>query len=500
MTTFDAASAADQAGLVSGATALQLLVLGGLGLLAMAVAWRAVRLARVRRGVRAGLADADAGVRVAAVRQAAELGLATTAPALLRAVRAEQDTDVLAAVVETVAGRQWEPASTGSIVELRLWARAYLDAHPELRARRAGSEPLLAGVAGATTPPSLDPARAVQFQRGADVLVPQTRTRSADLEADPDPLHSTTVLVTGVGGAAGVAVVRALQDRGHRVVGVDSDELAVGLALADESHVVPRGDDPRFLAALLRVATVSSAQALVCTVAEEYAALAGAADYLAEAGLKTLMPSAASVTLCLDKWAFHQAMVEAGLPVPATGLGRAHRVPGPWVVKPRFGRGSRDVHLAASTTRLRSALAATPGPIVQTQLTGREFTADVLVDRTGAVVGISPRWRTETKAGISTKGETFVDEAVSDVVSGVVTATGLVGPANVQGFVAEDGRVTVHEVNPRFSGGLPLSLHAGADLVTEYLREIVGLPARPERLVARPDVRMQRYFAEVYAG
>lgn len=500
MTTFDVAQAADGSGLLSDATALQLLVLGGLGLLAMAVAWRGVRLARVRSGVRAGLADPDAGVRVAAVRQAAELGLATTAPALLRAVRAEQDTDVLAAVVETVAGRQWEPASTGSIVELRLWARAYLDAHPELRARRTGTEPLLAGIAGATTPPSLDPARAAQFQRGADVLVPEPRTPRADLAADPDPLHSTTVLVTGVGGAAGVAVVRALQDRGHRVVGVDADELAVGLALADEGHVVPRGDDPRFLAALLRVATVSSAQALVCTVGEEYAALAGAADYLAEAGLKTLMPTAESVAVCLDKWAFHQAMTEAGLPVPATGLGRADGVPGPWVVKPRFGRGSRDVHLAGNQTQLRAAISATPQALVQTQLTGTEFTADVLVDRSGSVLAVSPRWRTETKAGISTKGETFADDAVVDVVSLVVKATGLVGPANVQGFVAEDGRVTVHEVNPRFSGGLPLTLHAGADVVTEYLREIVGLRARPERLVARPDVRMQRYFAEVYAG
>ena len=330
-------------GLVSQATALHLLVLAGLGLLAMAVAWKAVRLARVRRGVRAGLTDADPAVRIAAVRQAAELGLAATAPALLRAVRAEADTDVLSVVVETVAGRQWEPASTGSIVELRLWARAYLDGHPELRAHRTGGQPLLAGVAGATTPPSLDPARAAQYQRGADVVVPGARLPLDDVESDPDPLHATTVLVTGVGGAAGVSVVRALQSRGHRVVGVDADELAVGLALSDESHVVPRGNDPRFLAALLRVATVSSAQVLICTVAEEYDALSGAADYLSEAGLKTLMPSAQAVATCLDKWAFHQVMSAAGLPVPVTGLGKADGVPGPWIVKPRFGRGSRDV-------------------------------------------------------------------------------------------------------------------------------------------------------------
>ena len=491
--------AAAGSGLMSGATALQLLVLVGLALLAMAAAWRAVRLARVRRGVRAGLTHDDAAVRTAAVRQAAELGLATTAPSLLRAVRAEKDPAVLAAVIETVAGRQWEPASTGPIVELRLWARAYLDTHPELRARRHGSQPILAGIAGATAPPSLDPARSARFQRGADVAVEEPPASAALETADPDPLHSTTVLVSGVGGAAGVAVLRALQDRGHRVVGVDSDPDAVGLALADESHVVPRSDDPHFLAALLRVVTVSSAQAMICTVAEEYAALSGAKEYLDEAGVRTLMPSAGTVATCLDKWAFHQAMTAAGLPVPATGLGKADGVPGPWIVKPRFGRGSRDVHVVPNQTRLRTALASTPQPLVQTQLTGREFTADVLVDASGAVLTVCPRWRLETKGGISTKGETFADDEVANVVSLVVKATGLVGPANVQGFVAEDGGVTIHEVNPRFSGGLPLTLHAGADVVTEYLREILGLRPRAERLVTRPGVKMRRFLAEVYA-
>ncbi len=491
--------AADASGLMSGATALQLLLLVGIALLAMAASWRAVRLVRVRSGVRAGLTHDDAAVRTAAVQQAAELGLATTAPSLLRAVRAEQDPAVLAAVIETVAGRQWEPASTGPIVELRLWARAYLDTHPELRARRHASQPILAGIAGATVPPSLDPARSARFQRGADVAVEGPPAAAALESADPDPLHSTTVLVTGVGGAAGVAVLRALQARGHRVVGVDSGVDAVGLALADESHVVPRGDDPHFLAALLRVVTVSSAQAMICTVAEEYAALSGAKEYLDEAGIRTLMPSAATVATCLDKWAFHQAMTAAGLPVPATGLGKAEGVPGPWIVKPRFGRGSRDVHVVPNQTRLRTALASTPRPLVQTQLTGREFTADVLVDGSGAVLTVCPRWRLETKGGISTKGETFADDEVVNVVSLVIKATGLVGPANVQGFVAEDGGVTIHEVNPRFSGGLPLTLHAGADVVTEYLREILGLRPREERLVTRPGVKMRRFLVEVYA-
>jgi carbamoylphosphate synthase large subunit len=484
----------------SGAAVIALIV--GLAALGAAVAWRLVRLMRVRRGISAGLRNEDPTVRGVAVQQAAEMGLASTAPSLLRAVRAETEPSVLAAVVRAVAARQWEPASTGGIVELRLWARAYAEKHPELR-KASNSEPLLPGVAGAVPPPSLDPSRANEFRTRQNQVpdLPGGEELADHLPpADLDRMSPVRVLVTGAGGPAGVAVIRALRAHGHHVIALDADPSAVGLRLASEHHVVPRADDPHYLAALLRVATISDAQALICTVAEEYRALSGAKDYLLEAGLRTLMPSLAAVELCIDKWAFFTHLDGDAFPVPATGLASAEGVAGPWIVKPRFGRGSRDVMLCTTRTQLASALRQVPDPIVQTELAGTEFTCDTLVDNTGAIVAIAPRWRTETRGGISVKGTTFEDPEVTNVVSLALKSVGLIGPANVQGFVTEDGGVAVHEINPRFSGGLPLTLAAGCDVVEEYLRDIMGLAVRPERLVARPGVTMSRFFCEVFEG
>ena len=478
------------------------------GAIAVAIAWRTVRLVRMRRGINAALRDEDPAIRIAAVQHAAEIGLGATAPALLRAVREETSPAVLGAVVLAVATRQWEPASTARIVELRLWAKAYAERHPELRRGHLSEPPLLPGVAGAVPPPSLDPARADEFRTRRDqVSVPPAADGgnsavppSPPVPADDDALGPVRVLVTGAGGPAGVAAIRALRARGHHVVAVDADPTAVGLRLADQQHLIPRSDDSHYLAALLRVATLTDVQALICTVAEEYRSLAKAKDYLAEAGIRTLMPALPAVELCIDKWAFAEHMRDSGLPGPATGLGSAQGVAGPWIVKPQFGRGSRDVVACQTRSQLASALRQVPDALVQTQLTGREFTADVLVDVTGAVVSVAPRWRSETRGGISTKGTTFEDDEVLNVVSLVVKSLELVGPVNVQGFVTEDGAVAVHEVNPRFSGGLPLTLAAGADVVEEYLRGVMGLPMRPERLVARPGVSMMRYFCEVFEG
>ncbi len=309
----------------------------------------------------------------------------------------------------------------------------------------------------------------------------------------------TRVLVTGAGGAAGVAVIRALAATGHTVVAVDADGGAAGLRLASVGAVIPKVTEDEFGPALLHRVDEHRPQVLITTVAEEIGALHDLAEPLTARGVACWLPPRDAAAVCLDKWKFARTLTDAGIPTPGTGLGDASAVPGPWVVKPRFGRGSRDVYLVDDPQELQWACRRTPEPIVQTRITGREFTADALIDHDGTVAGCVPRWRVETKAGISTRGETFASAAVDAVVARTVAAVPITGPLNLQGFVDHD-QATVVEVNPRFSGGLPLSLAAGADLVGEVVRGALGDPLRRERLQYRSGVRMTRYFSEVFAG
>ncbi|MGY1689263.1 ATP-grasp domain-containing protein [Geodermatophilus sp. SYSU D01105] len=327
-------------------------------------------------------------------------------------------------------------------------------------------------------------------------------TTSAPLPPQPADPRSPAVIVTGAGGPAGVAVVRRLLALGHRVVGVDADPTAAGSALATAGAIVPRADHARFIDALTGVAMAYGADALIGTVAEELPALAAGAQQLAAAGVSTWIPEPAAVELCCDKAAFARTLWDAGVAHPATTASPAGlaEVPGPWVVKPRTGRGSRGVRLLDQRSAVVEALRLDGSMIAQTRLTGREFTADALVARTGELLTVVPRWRDETKAGISVKGTTFESTPVTDVVADALAAVGLTGPANVQGFVADDGGATVVEINPRFSGGLPLTLAAGADVVSAHLTGIRDPGARLPYLWFTPGVRMSRYFAETYTA
>ncbi|MFD0632912.1 ATP-grasp domain-containing protein [Catenulispora yoronensis] len=147
------------------------------------------------------------------------------------------------------------------------------------------------------------------------------------------------------------------------------------------------------------------------TVAEELIALGARADDLADSGVAVWVPSQRTVERCSDKALFATTLGEAGIATPATGW-VASDVSGPWIVKPRSGRGSRDVYPCDSAEEVTWALRRMPEPIVQTRLAGREFTVDALVDRDGRFAGGVPRWRLETRGGISTKGETFADDRV----------------------------------------------------------------------------------------
>ncbi|WP_194925028.1 ATP-grasp domain-containing protein [Catenulispora pinisilvae] len=313
-----------------------------------------------------------------------------------------------------------------------------------------------------------------------------------------------SVLVTGAGGPAGVSVLNALLRAGTRTIAVDCDASAAGLTLGSASGVVPPARDPKFVDALCEIAVSQGADAIVSTVAEELLELGTRAEDLAGEGIAVWVPSRAAVDQCCDKAVFAKVLTEAGIATPATGLVAsgivASDVSGPWIVKPRFGRGSRDVYPCDSPDEVGWALRRVEDPIVQTRLSGREFTVDALVDRQGLFAGGVPRWRLETRGGISTKGETFADDRVLTGVAAVLDAVGLRGVACVQGFVTDEDQVVFVECNPRFSGGLPLSLAAGADLVGEYLRGVRGLPIRSSRLGYRPGVRMSRLFCEVFQG
>ncbi|UGT58875.1 ATP-grasp domain-containing protein [Nocardia asteroides] len=303
------------------------------------------------------------------------------------------------------------------------------------------------------------------------------------------------VLVTGVGGQPGFDLARRLDQLGATVIGVDADPLANGLLV---DGIRPRGcphvDDPRYGEELLKLCTVESVDAVAATVESELPALIGLAEELTVAGTRTWLPSRGAAAACRDKAVFATVLTEAGVAHPRTWL-PDHLADAPadgqFVVKPRTGQGSQGVIVCQGRDRARAACLLVAEPIVQTRLTGTEFTADCLVgdDRRAGVV---LRWRLLTKGGLSIVTRTFTDPAIDALVRATLAAVGIRGWCCVQGFATDTGPL-ITEVNARPAGAFLAAEAAGADLTGQYLAALLGGPIDYDRLTYRAGVTLTKF-------
>ena len=130
------------------------------------------------------------------------------------------------------------------------------------------------------------------------------------------------------------------------------DPLAAGIQLADDSAVVAPASDPdSFVADVAAAVRQFHVEGVICTVGEEMLVLADRGGEIR--GASMWLPPRETIETCLDKLRFAQVAELAGVPVATTGQSGAEGVPGPWIVKPRFGRGSRDVYTVDAARRAR---------------------------------------------------------------------------------------------------------------------------------------------------
>jgi carbamoyl-phosphate synthase large subunit len=309
-----------------------------------------------------------------------------------------------------------------------------------------------------------------------------------------------TVLVTGTGGAAGIAVLRALVRHGHTVLAADCDPYAAGLYLVPEAHrlVLPRGDDPAFAKTLHATATAHAVDVVIPTVDEELEALAAARPAFRAAGISVLVSPEAALGICLDKWQL-VAMLASVIPVPLTTILDDDFMMAPdafpVIVKPRRGRGGRGVALIHDIDEL-AKYPRDGAMIVQEYLPGDEYSVDVLVGRGGQVLASVPRHRMRVDSGVAIAACTVIDPELVRLGGTAAAHVGLRGPANVQFRRDADGIPRLLEINPRFPGSVALTIAAGVDLPALALDDMLG--ADPGE-VPHPyrEIAIVRYLDEV---
>ena len=306
----------------------------------------------------------------------------------------------------------------------------------------------------------------------------------------------TAVLFTCAGQR--VDIVSAFGRAGATTVAADLDPLAPALYHADHRALVPRVDDPGYVAALAAIVAEHDVRLVVPLTDLDQEIVSAARAALAPA--LVLAPEPAVCRTMGDKYLAHRFFEEHGIPSPRTWL--PGDVPAdaryPLLVKVREGFGSRHIYQASDAEQLAFHLASTPvDSMVQERCLGEEFSIDVLCDLGGRCLNAIPRSMIQSKGGESIKGRSLQDAELIAYGAHVAETIGIVGPANVQCFREPDGVLPVTDVNPRFGGAFPLPLAAGSRYPELALALARGEEPEPRLGDFRDGVVMTRFFSDL---
>ncbi|MBI5864003.1 MAG: ATP-grasp domain-containing protein [Planctomycetes bacterium] len=265
-----------------------------------------------------------------------------------------------------------------------------------------------------------------------------------------------------------------------RLIGADRSLTAPGMSCVDVAERTPPIDDPRYITALLELVERWNVRAVLPTIDTDLPVLAAHRAEFQRRNCHALIAEPSVIAMCRDKLETFAFLRRSGIDTPETYTPDQIRAQAsrrfPYIVKPRFGSASHNVSKALDQTDLDYWLAKGVDPIVQEFVDGAEHTLDVYVGLGGAPRCVVPRRRWETRGGEVSKGVVVKDRAIMDAGRKVVERMGpsARGLVTLQCIVTPQQQIRFIEINPRFGGGAPLGIAAGADYPGWLIQELLG--------------------------
>ncbi|MCL2877287.1 MAG: ATP-grasp domain-containing protein [Acidobacteria bacterium] len=282
-------------------------------------------------------------------------------------------------------------------------------------------------------------------------------------------MQEINILITAA--SRRVALVRAFGRALRRlgiignVITTDLNSLNPGLYFGERHYIAPLTMDPGYIPLIKSICARERVRLLIPTIDDELPIFGGRRQEFEEMGVRVAVSCEATGRVCNDKYASYLFFKERGIPFARTWLPEEldREMPEyPLFLKPRSGRGSVGAFQIKNRRDLDFFLEYVPDAIIQEFLTGREYTVDVLADFEGRIISVVPRERMVVRSGVSDRGRTFRHSGLIKLAIDTAEALELRGAANIQVKLNGAGAV-IFEVNPRFSGGIPLTIAAGAD-------------------------------------
>ena len=299
--------------------------------------------------------------------------------------------------------------------------------------------------------------------------------------------NQKNILVTGIGGNVGQGILRntIAHQKAIRIVGVNTELVTAGTHLCDVVYQVPFAYEETYIPAMRQICNKEQVDCIIPSTDYETVYLARHRRIL-----PVVATSSYDVNLTfLDKYRTWQKFTAKGIPFAESALPSEYKEEfGSNIVKPREGRGSRDI-----VYEPKNAKKFPDSFVVQKLYRGTELLTAFYVTKGGSLHSMITFYR-ELLGGMTVKCmvvQTY-DRQLLNIIRQIMKHFTIRGSCNIQSMATVDGRVIPFEINGRISGTNSIRSQFGftdvAWTIDEYL---YNKKPKPAHLTFGSAVRIQ---------
>ena len=308
--------------------------------------------------------------------------------------------------------------------------------------------------------------------------IPEMIAHERKKHAEPVAPNAFNVLISSA--SKKIPLVRAMQNAAHkihtaaRVVAGDLSPDALAAYVADEFWVMPITKDEN-VDEIIAGCRARNIRAVLPTRDGELKFWSCHAKEFRAAGIAVIVSPEAAIDICIDKLAFSDFGKSLELPFIPSAQSPELLDSVRFVVKERFGAGSREIGLNLGLDDAIAHARELKNPIFQPYIAGTEISVDAWLDKKHVVKGLVLRRRDAVMSGESQVTTTFTNCAIEAQVKLILAALQLSGPVVLQAMIGADGSLHVIECNARFGGASTASIAVGLDSFYWSLLDAFGL-------------------------
>lgn len=280
-----------------------------------------------------------------------------------------------------------------------------------------------------------------------------------------------------------------------KLYGADITGDAPALFYCDKVCKVCRIKEQEYIPQLLKICREEKIDLLIPTIDTDLLILSQKKTAFEQIGTKVLISDQDKIALCRDKRFTADFYISCGVSSPKP-VDNVENYQGgfPAFIKPKDGSSSIDAYRADTIEELKALSERVKDYIIQPFIDGREYTIDILCDFSGNPIYITPRERLAIRSGEVLKTRITRDDRMIEESLKVIKGFCPCGPITLQ-LIREKTTGTDYfiEINPRFGGGAPLSMMAGADAALAILQLILGETVPYQKEAAQDGLIYSRF-------